>query len=66
MGSHFIISTIVAINTVVAAAIPERVISQQFIHPGINQSAKDLEHMKHMVLEGREPEKELLPNIVYQ
>ena len=33
-------------------------IAQQFIHPGINQTSKDLAFMKKMVLEGKQPYKD--------
>lgn len=32
--------------------------AQSFIHPGIDQASKDLEYMKKMVLEGRQPYKD--------
>ena len=32
--------------------------SQKFIHPGINQTSKDLDYMKSLVLNGKQPYKE--------
>src|SRR6478672_7053896 len=35
--------------------LPRLLAAQQFIHPGISQSAKDLQYMKTLVLKNEEP-----------
>src|SRR6187402_1486680 len=52
-GIEVAIVVMVAIITI----FPSKIFAQNFIHPGINQSKKDLVAMKKMVLEGRQPYK---------
>ncbi|HEX5552619.1 MAG TPA: right-handed parallel beta-helix repeat-containing protein [Chitinophagaceae bacterium] len=40
---------------ILAATLPEAALSQQFIHPGINQTSKDLAYMKSLVDQGKQP-----------
>lgn len=53
--ANIVIATILILEALIA---PLQSISQPFIHPGIDQSSKDLEYMKKMVLEGRQPYKD--------
>jgi parallel beta-helix repeat protein len=38
-----------------STALPINIFAQKFIHPGINQTSKDLEYMKSMVKKGEQP-----------
>lgn len=43
---------------VLISSFPLALSAQQFVHPGINQTSKDLAFMKKMVLEGKQPYKD--------
>lgn len=53
-----IIIVIAAITVVSITLLPMSALAQKFIHPGINQTLKDLAYMKKMVLKGEQPYKE--------
>jgi Alginate lyase/Periplasmic copper-binding protein (NosD) len=44
-----------SLTVVLAICLHLNAFTQQFIHPGIDQSSKDLAYMKKMVTEGRQP-----------
>ncbi|MBO9561484.1 MAG: alginate lyase family protein [Niastella sp.] len=52
------IYVIFSISFVVVFLSPVRTLSQAFIHPGVDQSAKDLAYVKAQVLKGVQPYKE--------
>ncbi|MCW3091042.1 MAG: hypothetical protein JWP81_2111 [Ferruginibacter sp.] len=53
----FILGVLAALTFFLTAISPLNAAAQKFIHPGIDQGAKDLAFMKKMVQEGREPYK---------
>jgi parallel beta-helix repeat protein len=48
---------VLALVEVFITIFPSHSFTQKFIHPGINQTAKDLEHMKQLMLKGEQPYK---------
>lgn len=55
MRNHF---PVILIVFTIASTLSSDVAAQKFIHPGINQTAADLEYMKKQVLKGEQPWKD--------
>ena len=48
---------VLAVMALLTSISPSHSFAQKFIHPGVDQTSKDLEYMKKMVLTGEEPYK---------
>jgi parallel beta-helix repeat protein len=51
-------NVIFSVSFVMGFLLPARTLSQSFVHPGVDQSAKDLAYVKAKVLKGAQPYKE--------
>jgi parallel beta-helix repeat protein len=58
MKNSFAITVIFGLLATISIHLPTKSFSQKFIHPGINQTSKDLELMKNKVLKGEQPYKD--------
>jgi hypothetical protein len=47
-----------ALTAALNGIMPLRALAQKFIHPGIDQTAQGLAHMKSLVLKGKQPYKD--------
>lgn len=55
---YTVFMVLIALTAALNAIMPMRALAQKFIHPGIDQTAQDLAHMKSLVLKGEQPYKD--------
>jgi parallel beta-helix repeat protein len=58
MRERYMVLMVVTLMVAFIAMLPVSVCAQQFIHPGIDQTAQALAYMKKMVLQGEQPYKD--------
>src|SRR4051812_3092488 len=57
MKHYYQTMLVLAVACVLTISLPLAATAQPFVHPGVDQSAKDLAYMKAKVLKGEEPYK---------